>query len=71
MSVHRFVLFAVLVLGAAALAYNAFSIMQGESGFAGLSSQLVSGQPARDRMAHVSSPGLYRWALTKRSNAAL
>jgi hypothetical protein len=44
---HKLALFAVLAVGAAALIYNAVSIINGEGGLAGLSS-VADGQ----RMAH-------------------
>jgi hypothetical protein len=46
-NMHKLALFAVLAVGAAALIYNAVSIINGEGGLAGLSS-VADGQ----RMAH-------------------
>lgn len=40
MNMHKLALFAVLAVGAAALIYNAVSIINGDGGLAGLSSVL-------------------------------
>lgn len=45
---HRLLLLTVLGLGAAALAYNAASILQGRAGLAGLPA-LITGEPAGRR----------------------
>jgi len=45
---HKLALFAVLAVGAAALIYNAVSIINGEGGLAGLSS-VVDGQRMAQR----------------------
>lgn len=42
MNLHRLALLMVLSLGAAALAYNAVSILQGESGLTGLMTRTMS-----------------------------
>lgn len=48
MNMHKFALLAVLAVGAAALIYNAVSIINGEGGLAGLSS-VVDGQRMTQR----------------------
>ncbi len=53
---HRALLWVVLAVGAAALTYNAVSIVSGEGGLAGLSQAFDAKPP----LVAVAGPGLYR-----------